>query len=292
MATARGHHRDEDLRPPGGDRPLRHPARADPRLLRAEGRHLRQHPRHPRDRRQDRQRADPVASARSRTCSRTSTRSKAPSANRTSIEHAEDARVSKQLATVQRDLEVDLDIAARGRARARPRRACARSSASTSCATRCGAWRRRSATPTWRRRPSAAEVTLTARLRSGLAGGHRAARRGAAASSAWSSRASEAPEGELFAEGPAWRFASPRGRRGARRASAPVPRRSSRPARARPVVAHDAKALRHGARRARPRHAARRLPARARAARLPVRRAVRGARPRERPRGPARRARR
>ncbi len=77
------HHRDEDLRPPGRDRPLRHPARADPRLLRAEGRHLRQHPRRPRDRRQDRQRADPDATARSRRCSRTSTRSKAPSAKRT-----------------------------------------------------------------------------------------------------------------------------------------------------------------------------------------------------------------
>ena len=37
---------------------LRHPARPDPRLHRAEGRHLRQHPRHPRDRRQDRRGAD------------------------------------------------------------------------------------------------------------------------------------------------------------------------------------------------------------------------------------------
>ena len=55
-----GDHRDEDLRPPGGDRPLWHPARADPRLLRPQGRHLRQHPRGPGDRRQDRERADPA----------------------------------------------------------------------------------------------------------------------------------------------------------------------------------------------------------------------------------------
>ena len=36
------------------------------------------------------------------------------------LEHAEDARVSKQLATVQRDVAVDFDIAAEARARARP----------------------------------------------------------------------------------------------------------------------------------------------------------------------------
>ena len=36
------------------------------------------------------------------------------------IEHAEDARISKQLATVQRDVAVDFDVAAESRARARP----------------------------------------------------------------------------------------------------------------------------------------------------------------------------
>ena len=50
-------HRHAGLRPPGRDRPLRDPARADPRLHRAEGRHERQHPRRPRHRRQDRGRA-------------------------------------------------------------------------------------------------------------------------------------------------------------------------------------------------------------------------------------------
>ena len=48
------HHRHEGLRPRGRDRPLRHPARAGPRLHRPQGRHVRQHPRRPRHRRQDR----------------------------------------------------------------------------------------------------------------------------------------------------------------------------------------------------------------------------------------------
>ncbi len=55
-----GHHGDQALRPPGGDRSLWPGARADPRLLRPEGRHLRQHPGHSRHRREDRQRADPA----------------------------------------------------------------------------------------------------------------------------------------------------------------------------------------------------------------------------------------
>ena len=50
------HHRHQALRPPGGDRPLRHRARADPRLLRPQGRHVGQHPRRPGHRRQDRRR--------------------------------------------------------------------------------------------------------------------------------------------------------------------------------------------------------------------------------------------
>ena len=46
-------HRHEDLRHRGGDRALRRPAGARPRPDRAQGRHLRQHPRRPRDRRED-----------------------------------------------------------------------------------------------------------------------------------------------------------------------------------------------------------------------------------------------
>ena len=55
------HHGDEGLRPRRRDRPLRHRARADPRLRRAEGRHLGQHPRRSRDRREDRVAAAPGA---------------------------------------------------------------------------------------------------------------------------------------------------------------------------------------------------------------------------------------
>ena len=76
-------HRDEGLRPRGGDRPLRHPARADPRLRGAEGRHLGQHPRRPGDRREDRLAAAPGVRRRSRACWATSTASPAPSARRT-----------------------------------------------------------------------------------------------------------------------------------------------------------------------------------------------------------------
>ena len=52
-------HRDEDLRPRGGDRTVRRSPRAGPGPDRAEGRHLRQHPRGPGDRRQDRRPAPP-----------------------------------------------------------------------------------------------------------------------------------------------------------------------------------------------------------------------------------------
>ena len=79
------------------------------------------------------------------------------------------------------------------------------------------------------------------------------------------------PEGQLFAEEPTWRFGAVVGEEvlvGAVRASA---RSSSRALGDRPVIAHDAKALGHGAAQPRPRHAAGRLPARAGAPRLPVR---------------------
>ena len=79
---ARGH-RHEDLRPRRRDRALRRPAGAGPRPDRAQGRHLRQHPRRPRDRRQDRRRSCCSSSARSRRCSTRSTRSPARSASRT-----------------------------------------------------------------------------------------------------------------------------------------------------------------------------------------------------------------
>ena len=245
-------HRHEDLRPPGGDRPLRHPARADPRLLRPEGRHLRQHPRRPRHRRQDRQRADPDATARSRTCSRTSTRSAAPSANRTCIDHAEDARVSKQpgdraarrrrststsraeaarepdrsrvrevfreyeLRDPLRRLEEALGDAERRRARAAPPRS--RCSGARAL-RRARGHRRGSATP-------ARELCARRARRRGARG--RAVRRGLAVALCGASAVGEAPRAS--GRGARRRLRGAGGGRRGLRASAPV-------------VAHDAKAL-------------------------------------------------
>ena len=67
------------------------------------------------------------------------------------VEHADAARLSKQLATMVRDVPIDLDLEAELDARRRTARTCARSSASGSCATRCGGSRRRSRSPRWRR---------------------------------------------------------------------------------------------------------------------------------------------
>jgi DNA polymerase-1 len=156
------------------------------------------------------------------------------------LEHAENARVSKSLATVQRDVAVDVDIALEA-TRSPTARGCASSSASTSCATRCGAWRRRSGTPTWQRPRSAAEVMLKARVKAGAPAD--IARLGAATGELCVVvRASEAPEGALFADGPAWRFAA------AAEGEVLVgecagPQEVVAACGDRPVVAHDAKAL-------------------------------------------------
>ena len=82
------------------------------------------------------------------------------------VNHAENARMSKVLATMRRDLDVD----ARRRA-APPRRrptapSCARSSASSSCATRCGAWRSSSA-PSEAAPAPVASTEVSARVRAG-----------------------------------------------------------------------------------------------------------------------------
>ena len=84
MTTSRGITDTKVYDRDGRHRPLRHPARADPRLHRPQGRHERQHPRRPRHRRQDRLASCCSASATSRPCSPASTRSPAPSASRTS----------------------------------------------------------------------------------------------------------------------------------------------------------------------------------------------------------------
>ena len=172
---------------------------------------------------------------------RTSTTSAAPSASRTSLEHAEDARISKRLATIQRDDRVDFDPVPRWRA-SPTARACARCSASTSCAIRCGAWRRRWAAPRRPRPPPAAEKRSTARVREGTR--RRRRRRCAGDELSLAVRAAEVPRRAVRARA---RLALRRGRRPARRRGAG--RRLRRPERGvaacgeRPVVAHDAKAL-------------------------------------------------
>jgi DNA polymerase I len=157
------------------------------------------------------------------------------------IEHAEDARVSKQLATVRRDLDVNLDIAMeadrepdRGRVREVFRE----------YELRDPLRRLEEALgdPDVAAPPSTAEVTLTASLRAG--GPADIARLGEAGSEVCVFVAeSEAPEGELFAEGAPWRFAAASG--GEVIAGDCIgPEEVVAGAEGRPVVAHDAKALR------------------------------------------------
>ena len=198
-------HRDQALRPRGGHRALRDPARADPRLLRAQGRHLGQHPRRPGHRRQDRLAAAAALRRRSRSVLAHVDEISGAKRKENLRDHADDAR----------DLQAAGDDPARRPGRRRPRstrpaasptaRGCARSSASSSCATRCAAWRRRSGTPRrprpppWpRRRSPRASARATLQDAAALAP--------ADGRLALAVRAPEAPEGELL---------RPRGRAGA-----------------------------------------------------------------------------
>jgi DNA polymerase-1 len=120
-------------------------------------------------------------------------------------EHAEAARVSKRLATVQRDVEVDLDIALE--ATREPDRSRVREF-----------FREYELRDPLRRLEEAlgdpdvaapapvAEVTLTASARAGAV--QDIARLGAGGELSVVARASEPVEGELFAEGAPWRFAA------------------------------------------------------------------------------------
>ena len=147
------------------------------------------------------------------------------------LEHAEDARISKQLATVQRDVAVDFDVAAehvREPDRSRVREV----------------FREYELRDPLRRLEEAlgdpdvaapampAEVRLSARVRAGTPGD--LARLGAGGHGdhelALVVRETETPEGELFAEGPPWRFAAAVAAAWAARCSpaiATAPRRSS-----------------------------------------------------------------
>ncbi len=156
------------------------------------------------------------------------------------LEHAEDARVSKRLATVQRDLEVDFDIAAE--AAREPDRSRVRE-VFREYELRDPLRRLEEALgdPEVAAPAAAAEVRLTARVRAGAPAD--IARVGRADSELCVAvRASEAPEGALFADGPPWRFAvAADGEILAGDCSGPEEVVAA--CGERPVLAHDAKAL-------------------------------------------------
>jgi DNA polymerase I len=160
--------------------------------------------------------------------------------------YAEDARVSKRLATVQRDVAVDFDVAAehvrepdRSRVRAvfreyelrDPLRRLEEALGDPDVAAPA----------------PAAEVKLSGRVRSGAPAD--IARLGAGeAEAALVVRETETPEGALFAEGAPWRFAAAvAGRGGAAEllvGDCDGPEQVVAACAQRPVVAHDAKSLR------------------------------------------------
>jgi DNA polymerase-1 len=161
------------------------------------------------------------------------------------IEHAENARISKQLATVQRELSVEFDLAAESvrepdRSRVRevfrqyelrdPLRRLEEALGDPDVAAPA----------------PAAEVKLSARVRAG--GPADLARFGAGGEDelALVVRETETPEGELFAEGPPWRFAAAvTTGNGAEVLAGDCdgPEQVVEGAQERAVVAHDAKAL-------------------------------------------------
>ena len=145
MTTCARDHRHASLRPRGRDRALRHPAGADPRLHRAEGRHLGQHPGRPGHRRQDRRPAAPASTATLEEVLAHVDEISGAKRKQNLREHADHARISKELATRMRDIDVEHRRRASVAARSPTARGCARCSARSSCATRCAGSRRRSA---------------------------------------------------------------------------------------------------------------------------------------------------
>jgi DNA polymerase-1 len=156
------------------------------------------------------------------------------------IEHAEDARVSKRLATVQRDVAVDFDIAAE--AVREPDRSRVRE-VFREFELRDPLRRLEEALgdPEVAAPAPAADVFLTARVMEG--GVADIARVGGAGDELCVQvRASEPPEGALFAEGAPWRFAVAAGGE-VLVGDCDGPEEVVAACGERPVVAHDAKAL-------------------------------------------------
>jgi len=128
---------------------------------------------------------------------------KGPKRKQNLIEHAEDARISKRLATVQREVPVELDIALE--AGREPDRSRVRE-VFREFELRDPLRRLEEALgdPQAAAPAPAADVLLSARVRSGAVGD--IARLGGEGELCVLARASEPPEGELFAQGPDWRF--------------------------------------------------------------------------------------
>ena len=158
------------------------------------------------------------------------------------LEHAEDARISKQLATAQRDIGVDVDVAAE--AAREPDRSRLRE-----------VFRRFELRDPLRRleealgsaeeaapvEPASTDAALTAKLREGTV---RDIERLRGKELVLAVRAPEAPEGALFAEGASWRFAAHAGAASVLVGDCDGPEAVVAAAAERPVVVHDAKALR------------------------------------------------
>jgi DNA polymerase I len=155
------------------------------------------------------------------------------------IDHADDARVSKRLATVRRDVEVDFDIAAE--AGREPDRSRVREM-----------FRRYELRDPLRRLEEAlgdpevaaprapAQVALTASVRAGAPAD--IGRLGGAGELCVAIRANEPPEGALFGEGAPWRFAVALGGE-LLAGDCSSPAEVAQACGERAVVAHDAKAL-------------------------------------------------
>ena len=201
-------------------------------------------------------------------------------------EHADDARISKQLATAKRDIPLELDIARVRRRSRRTARGCARSSGEFELREplrrleeALGSADAAAPAPAARARRCRRRVRELPAAELGGALGRRRPR--------WRSRCARPrrPRGRCSATTSEWRFGAyvDADGRGARRAPRERPEELVAALGGRPVIAHDAKSLGEVPARARPRHRGRRLPARAGAPRLPVPRAVRGARAGDRP---------
>jgi DNA polymerase-1 len=158
--------------------------------------------------------------------------------------HAEDARISKQLATVQRDVAVDFDIAAES-AREPDRSRVREVFREYELRDPLRRLEEALGDPEVAAPAPAAEVKLGGRVREG-APAEIAGLGGAEDELALLARASEAPEGELFAEGPPWRFAAAVAKRRSAEVLAGDCSSGEEVAAAageRPVIAHDAKEL-------------------------------------------------